>query len=107
MFAPHLLLGGSGGPRIISSVLNVFLGVADYGMSLEQAILQPRPHHQWLPDDVFFDAEPPQAVAEGLRKRGHTISDTRKEGVVQAILCTEEGWVGVSDPRKGGAPAGY
>jgi gamma-glutamyltranspeptidase/glutathione hydrolase len=104
---PVLLLGASGGPRIISSVLSVLLGVTDYGLTLEQAMLQPRPHHQWRPNEVVFDSTPPRHVVEGLIKRGHRIAAERKKGIVQAILKTESGWLGASDPRKGGRPAGY
>ncbi len=105
--SPYLLLGASGGPRIISSVLNVFLGVTEFSLPLEQAIMLPRPHHQWRPDLVYFDANPPAKLEQTLRQRGHQISDRRKTGIVQAILRTESGWNGASDPRKGGKPAGY
>jgi gamma-glutamyltranspeptidase/glutathione hydrolase len=104
---PFLMLGASGGPRIITSVLNVLLSVTDGGADLEQAMLRPRPHHQWQPDLVFFDAAPPKAAELALVNRGHQISDNRKTGIVQAILRTQDGWIGASDPRKGGRPAGY
>jgi gamma-glutamyltranspeptidase/glutathione hydrolase len=104
---PYLLLGGSGGPRIISSVLNVLLGVTDLELSLEEAMIRLRPHHQWKPETVFFDAEPPSSLAEDLIKRGHAISPRRRSGNVQAILRTGDGWIGASDPRKGGRPAAY
>jgi gamma-glutamyltranspeptidase/glutathione hydrolase len=100
------LLGASGGPRIISSVLNVLLGVTDLGLSLEDAIQRPRPHHQWSPDTVYFDREPPPEVTQGLVSRGHKLTEKRKTAIVQAILRTPEGWIGASDPRKGGQPAG-
>jgi len=106
---PYLMLGGSGGPRIISSVLNVLLGVTDFGLSLEEAMLSLRPHHQWRPDRVFFDAKPSIPIEHGLRKRRHMLAGAkeRKTGIVQAIMRTENGWIGASDPRKGGRPAGY
>ena len=100
------LLGASGGPRIITSVLNVLLQIVDRGSTLEQAISAPRPHHQGQPDEINFDREPNEELASALRKRGHKISDKRKTGIVQAILRDGEGWVGASDPRKGGKPAG-
>jgi len=103
---PFLLVGASGGPRIISSVLNVILGVTDFELSLEDAIMRVRPHHQWQPDEVSFDREPPTELAAALSKRGHKLSEKRKTGVVQAILHDGEGWIGASDPRKGGKPAG-
>ena len=104
---PILLLGASGGPRIISSVLNVLLNVTDMGRSLEDAMVSPRPHHQWRPDAVYFDAKPPEALSSGLIARGHRVSDRRRTGVVQAILRSEGEWIGASDPKKGGRPAGY
>jgi len=104
---PFLLLGASGGPRIISSVLNVLLGITDFDKSLERAIRDLRPHHQWQPELVYFDTDPPDEIRLGLTKRGHTLSNTRRTGIVQAILRTKNGWEGASDPRKGGQPAGY
>lgn len=104
---PMLLLGASGGPRIITAVVHVLLSVTDYGQSLEQAIQSPRVHHQWRPDLVFFDAKPLEWMARGLGDRGHTFSKRKRTAVVQAILRTRNGWTGASDPRKGGRPAGY
>jgi len=104
---PVLMLGASGGPRIISSVLNVMLAAIDFGDSPDAAMLRRRPHHQWLPDAVFFDTDPPQALREKLEKLGHTIAPRNKDGIVQAIVRVGGEWVGVSDPRKGGRPAGY
>jgi gamma-glutamyltranspeptidase/glutathione hydrolase len=103
---PVLALGASGGPRIISSVLQVALGVME-GQSLADAMSGPRLHHQWKPNEVFFDREPPKEVAERLRGFGHTVSDKRRTGVVQAIQFLEDGtMIGASDPRRGGCPAG-
>ncbi len=104
---PYLLIGASGGPRIISSVLNVMLNLLDQGMTLEEAMRVPRLHHQWQPDAVFFDGPAPEDLAVGLRARGHRISDKPRGGVVQSIMRSSNGWIGASDPRKGGRPAGY
>ena len=104
---PFLLLGASGGPRIISSVLNVMTNVLDRKMSLVDAMLACRIHHQWMPDEVFFDRTPPLALAAALRQAGHTLSATSKTGIVQAILRTAQSWKGASDPRKQGQPKGY
>ncbi len=109
-----LLLGASGGPRIISSVLNVAILEMETWMPLEMAILAPRPHHQWQPDLVYFDNQDPVGIGimkHELEKRGHKVAEERKTGIVQAIvrdLSTpgQVGWVGASDPRKGGRPAG-
>ena len=104
---PYLLLGGSGGPRIISSVLNVLVGVTDFGLPLEQAVAARRVHHQWLPDQVFFDTAVDDRVSQALAERGHAIADEYRTGVVQAVLINGEVLTGAADPRKGGIPAGY
>lgn len=103
---PILMLGGSGGPRIITSTLNVMLGVLVRNEDLADAMLADRPHHQWQPDHIFFDGEPP-AWSGRLTAWGHVISKVRKTGIVQAIAREGNAWVGASDPRKGGKPAGY
>lgn len=104
---PVLLLGASGGPRIITSVLNVLLGVLDYGMSLEDAMAALRVHHQFQPDEVAFNRPPPSPLADALQSKGHHLSDRKKTGSVQAIRITGSQLIGTSDPNKGGKPAGY
>ena len=104
---PMLLIGGSGGPRIISGVLNVLAGVLDAGRPLPEAVQAGRVHHQWKPDRVFFDAPPPEPLTAYLRSLGHQVSDEPRDAVMQAILVRDDELIGVSDPRKGGQPAGY
>jgi gamma-glutamyltranspeptidase / glutathione hydrolase len=110
---PVLAVGASGGPRIISATLQVMLDVLDYGMLLDEAIRRPRVHHQWQPDVVYrnsFPADDP--VIAGLRRRGHEISDSSREAIVQGLKIDGQAGkgaqlTGVSDPRKGGEPAGF
>ena len=45
-----LVLGSPGGPRIITTVANILMGVVDYGMNIQEAVNAPRFHQQWLPD---------------------------------------------------------
>ena len=102
---PLLVLGASGGPRIITSVLQVALHVMN-GESLEKAMTELRLHHQWQPDEINFDRQPPEIVVENLKKHGQKISTKRKTGIVQAIHFLDDGtMVGASDPKKGGRPA--
>jgi gamma-glutamyltranspeptidase/glutathione hydrolase len=105
---PYLLLGAAGGPRIISAVLRVFLSVVDAELPLELAVARARVHHQWRPNEIFFDqSPPPDEIVEALRNHGHKISDRKKSSVVQVIQRDDEGWIGAADPRGGGKPAGY
>ena len=101
---PVLLVGGSGGPRIISSVLQTILNVVDYNLPIGRAVGDPRFHHQWRPDEVVFDAEPDPTTVIALQDRGHRVSPRRRGAVVQAIAIGPAQFTGVSDPRKGGTP---
>ena len=103
---PLLVLGASGGPRIITSVLQVAQQVME-GRPIEEAMTALRLHHQWQPDEIHFDHEPAADLVEHLKQRGHNISDKRRSGIVQAIQFLDDGtMVGASDPKKGGRPAG-
>ena len=104
---PVLVLGGSGGPRIITSVVQVLLNVIEFNMPLDEAVNAVRLHHQWQPDEVCFDREPPENMVAALKGAGQKMSEKRKIGVVQAIQVLGDGTlIGASDPRKGGRPAG-
>ena len=45
-----MILGGSGGPRIITGVLQVLLNSLTYKMNAQAAVNSPRVHHQWMPE---------------------------------------------------------
>lgn len=105
---PYLALGGSGGPRIISATLQTLLNVVDFKMNIADAVAAPRIHHQWVPNKLYVETRIPLAVRQGLQTRGHTLEEMGQvESAVQALMV-DSGWIlGSSDPRKGGAPAGY
>jgi len=52
----YMVLGGSGGPRIITSVAQVFLNIATFGDDPAKAIAAPRLHHQLFPNTVFMES---------------------------------------------------
>lgn len=99
-------LGGSGGPRIISNVLQVFLGVFAFGLDPRAAIGQPRLHHQWSPDELTVEPEVPAEVRASLAARGHKVVVSDAPTAVQMIRVRPDGLrEAASDPRKNGAPA--
>ncbi len=104
----HMVLGTPGGPRIITMVYHVISNVIDHRMPLPQAVTAPRMHHQALPDSILVEREGfTEATLDSLRARGHAISPRDAWGDVEAIIRTQRGWQGVSDPRRGGGGAGY
>ncbi|HEY7890520.1 MAG TPA: gamma-glutamyltransferase [Steroidobacteraceae bacterium] len=52
-----LVLGSPGGPTIVTTVANVLIDVADYGLNIQQAVAAPRFHQQWMPDELFMEPD--------------------------------------------------
>ena len=99
-------LGGSGGPKIISNVLQVFLDVYVFGLDPRAAVEAPRVHHQWSPDQLVAEPEVAPDVRAGLTARGHHVIVSGSPTGVQLIRVRPDGVrEAASDPRKNGAPA--
>jgi gamma-glutamyltranspeptidase/glutathione hydrolase len=105
-----LVVGGQGGPRIITEVWQTISNVIDFGMPIDAAIAAPRFHHQHLPDDIVLEDEAiTRDVDEQLRALGYTLvwnAPERIFGAANAIVRTASGWAGAADPRGGGAAMG-
>ena len=69
-----MVTGSPGGRTIINTVMEIVLGVIDFGLDARQAVDAPRFHHQWLPDTVTFERNAiPDSVAAQLRAMGHAV----------------------------------
>ncbi|HEX8384842.1 MAG TPA: gamma-glutamyltransferase, partial [Rubricoccaceae bacterium] len=80
-------VGGSpGGPRIISTVAQVLLGVVDDGLDVQAAASRPRVHHQWLPDRLDAEWGVPEATLEALRARGWAVEQTDRFGAANCVV---------------------
>ncbi len=105
-----LVTGSPGGPTIISTVLNVLLGVLEYKMSVERAVEMPRFHHQWLPDRIRMENSgfSPDTLAL-LRARGHELEFREEWGGAHSIAVDPRDGtlLGAADPRRGGKAVGY
>jgi gamma-glutamyltranspeptidase/glutathione hydrolase len=105
---PFLIVGGRGGPRIITSTVQVIVDAIDYRMSLADAMAAPRLHHQGLPDSLRVDAGGfAPAVLDSLRAMGYAVATGGASGTCTGIMRTAGGWVGVIDPRTSGGAVGY
>ncbi|MCH7989587.1 MAG: gamma-glutamyltransferase, partial [Planctomycetes bacterium] len=100
-------LGASGGPRIISSTLQVLLNMTRFGMSPAEAVNQPRIHHQWLPNTLFVEEPLFETVRKPLEQRKHSVARRNNLAAVQAVSRRQDGLRGASQPSKHGKPAGY
>lgn len=132
-----LVVGGSGGPRIISATLLATLNVLDWGDAVADAVAAPRLHHQLVPNAVVLERlnvtscanakHPPgrpgdkagrpywKPVCAALKEAGHEVRGPEAIGVVQAVFVTPAGnepeqkrrVFAASDGRKGGRAAAY
>ncbi|MGH7470237.1 MAG: gamma-glutamyltransferase family protein, partial [Longimicrobiales bacterium] len=94
---PMLITGARGGPRIISAVYQILSNVVDYELSLEQALVAPRIHHQHLPDILYYEKNGLTAEhVKALTAMGHTVQE--REGYIGAAPTILRR-AGAPDPR--------
>lgn len=105
-----MVLGSPGGPRIITTVANILMGVVDYGMTIQEAVNAPRFHHQWLPDSIRMEKVgfSPDTI-KLLSDRGHKLDFTGywSDGECIAIDPKTGERLGGSDARNNGKAVGY
>jgi gamma-glutamyltranspeptidase/glutathione hydrolase len=111
-----LVLGSPGGPRIITTVANVLLGIIDYGLNVQQAVNAPRFHQQWQPDWVYLERVgfSPDTLRL-LHSMGHKVATEDKVypsgmwGDAEVIEINPKSGerLGASDARNNGKALGY
>ena len=97
---PELIIGGAGGPRIISATLQTILNVLDFQMPVKEAVEAPRIHHQWIPDELNVEEKLAPETKKSLERRGHIVRERTTLGVVQAVLAKRSKITGAADSRK-------
>lgn len=119
-----LVIGASGGPRIVSAVFQTIMRVIGYGEDLFSSVVNPRLHHQLVPNILYAEQWNATKMSFAYDKkdlveliaRGHEVQSTAWGAVVQGIqvrqVMKEDGTqssalYAVSDARKDGSPAGY
>ncbi len=104
-------VGASGGPRIITAVLQSVLNVIDFGMDIQEALDTPRVHHQLSPDHLWWERNGLNVdTRRALEERGHEFRDEHRTlAVTAAVMVDPETGMryGAFDSRGGGYPVGY
>ena len=113
-----MVLGSPGGPRIITTVAEVLIGVIDYGLNVQQAVDASRIHHQWMPDVLQFEKDGlSPAAGDRLAAMGHKLQEGYISegqwhptwGDVECVAIDLETGerLGASDHRRQGKAVGY
>ena len=109
-----LVLGGTGGSRIISSLIQLMLGMIRFESNPLSIIALPRLHHQLIPNAVVVEHGYNEELVKELKEKGHQIirlsSDTYLAAIQLVAIDSNRKTgrlVAVADPRKGGSADGY
>lgn len=107
-----LVIGGSGGPKIITAVAQGIMYLTWFGDDLGKAVIRPRIHHQLYPNVVGGESNRalPKYILDGLEKIGHQIHLEEKPeySALQGVYIESPNNVyAKSDPRKYGHSAGF
>lgn len=108
-----MVLGSPGGPRIITTVANILMGVIDYGMNIQQAVNAPRFQNQWMPDLEYLERGISPDTMRLLKQMGHNLVHGEGSGGYwsdgECILVDSETGerLGASDGLNNGHAVGY
>jgi len=116
------VVGASGGSMIIAGTTEVFLNHFARNMDPFSSVMAPRYYHELIPNILYYENwttvtgdhfEVPAEIRAALQKKGHTLQGLAGGTICQFVVQELETsskfgeLVGVSDPRKGGYPAGF
>ncbi|XP_060917821.1 glutathione hydrolase 1 proenzyme [Labrus mixtus] len=103
-----MVVGGSGGTKITTSIAQVILRALFFDYDLKKAVSDPRLHNQLSPNTTVAEPGFDKNVLDGLAEKNHETEFLKSTGaVVQAVVRHVDGLHAQSDPRKGGYAAGY
>lgn len=102
-----MVVGGSGGTKITTSIAQVVLNALFFGFDLKKSVVDPRLHNQLSPNTTTVEQGFDQNILDGLSLKNHPTAVSSGGAVVQAVVRYEDGLHAQSDPRKYGYAAGY
>jgi gamma-glutamyltranspeptidase len=88
-------LGGSGGSKILSAVIQVIVELEINSKDLKTSLDSARIHHQLIPDVVFFEENLEKTIIEDLTANRHNVSGWRNShrSIVQIVRKKSDGQI--------------
>ena len=82
--------------------------ILDFGMSPEDAVNEPKFHHQWLPDVIDVEPGFPIATQDSLKVLGYLVAQRGSIGRTEVIRVTpDHRIIAVGDKRGDDTAMGY
>jgi len=107
----YAVVGTPGGSTIITAVAQIILNLYEFNMGMQEAVNAKRFHHQWLPDEIVFEATGfSEKLLQELASKGYNVSqgNTRIIGKVDAIKRLQDGRLEAgADPRGDDTAVGF
>jgi gamma-glutamyltranspeptidase/glutathione hydrolase len=98
---PYLTIGTPGGTTIPNQVYEGLVNMIDHKMSLKAAIDAPRFHHQWMPDNISFEVDFPEATIEALKAMGYTTAKRGYFGRMDGVVILNNGKKQAAGDKRG------
>jgi len=97
-----MVVGSPGGSRIITITLEAAINVIDYGMEPQEAVDAPRIHHQWLPDQIYYETRglSPDTL-KTLGEMGYKTAEQTPWGATEMIMIGLPNAAGVGPASSG------
>ena len=105
---PYLVVGTPGGTTIPTSVFQTLVNILEFGLSTEDAVNQPKFHHQWLPDSLYIEKRFSSTIKDGLQGMGYGLKERGAIGRTEVIKVLSNGkFEVVADSRGDDAAEGW
>ncbi len=104
---PAIVVGTPGGTTIPTSVYQALINVFEFGMNTDNAINQPKFHHQHLPDEVFIEPSFPEALKSSLISMGYKLTNRASIGKTEMIQIHKDKIEVAADRRGDDSVAGF
>jgi gamma-glutamyltranspeptidase/glutathione hydrolase len=103
-----LVVGTPGGTTITTSVFQTLVDILDFHLSPEDAVNQPKFHHQWLPDDIYVEPGFSIAVQDSLKVMGYLVAQRGSIGRTEVIqVRPDHKIIAIGDRRGDDTAVGY